>query len=264
MPQPGNPAALNRYAYTANNPVKYNDPTGHRFECGVQGGECSNDTYYAGFSVLDRRPWVQAYLADQMDGRHFGEIILAGIIGNAIGNVFGQAVGDLLGIGAPQIQAGAGQSSFRTSDFSQGLVSSVALSPTRGAKPQSGFKTSASVQWSRMGKNWPGGTFWGADVRISGTDAYQLTDALLSSGSKRVTLLSRTHGTYEGLTGLEFPPAAERGFFVADLQHYSGNPNVEVLDLMVMSRDKLSILTGEIICAWCWSDRSVLIQSLIR
>ncbi|WP_423223227.1 RHS repeat-associated core domain-containing protein [Candidatus Amarolinea aalborgensis] len=116
VPQPGNPAAPNRYAYTANNPVKYNDPTGHRFECGVQGGECSNDTYYTGFSVLDRRPWVQAYLADQMDGRHFGEIILAGILGNAIGNFVGQAVGDLFCIGAPQVQVGAGQSSFRASD----------------------------------------------------------------------------------------------------------------------------------------------------
>jgi len=116
VPNPGNPQSLNRYSYVGNQPLKLVDPSGHRPECGVQGGECNNDTYYAGFSVLDRRPWVQAYLADQMDGRHFGEIILAGIIGNAIGNVVGQAVGDLFGIGAPQIQVGAGQSSLRTSD----------------------------------------------------------------------------------------------------------------------------------------------------
>jgi RHS repeat-associated protein len=29
VPEPGNPQALNRYAYTLNNPVKYTDPTGH-------------------------------------------------------------------------------------------------------------------------------------------------------------------------------------------------------------------------------------------
>lgn len=32
MPQPGNPQALNRYAYATNNPTKYRDPTGHWVE----------------------------------------------------------------------------------------------------------------------------------------------------------------------------------------------------------------------------------------
>jgi len=32
VPQPGNPQALNRYSYTLNNPLKYNDPTGHWVE----------------------------------------------------------------------------------------------------------------------------------------------------------------------------------------------------------------------------------------
>jgi len=29
VPEPGNPQAFNRYAYSQNNPMKYNDPTGH-------------------------------------------------------------------------------------------------------------------------------------------------------------------------------------------------------------------------------------------
>ena len=41
VPEPGNPQALNRYAYVLNNPLRYNDPSGHRLsECGWEGGEC--------------------------------------------------------------------------------------------------------------------------------------------------------------------------------------------------------------------------------
>jgi hypothetical protein len=29
VPEPGNPQALNRYAYVYNNPLKYTDPSGH-------------------------------------------------------------------------------------------------------------------------------------------------------------------------------------------------------------------------------------------
>ncbi len=29
MPEPGNPQALNRYAYVYNNPLRYTDPSGH-------------------------------------------------------------------------------------------------------------------------------------------------------------------------------------------------------------------------------------------
>ncbi len=41
VPEPGNPQALNRYAYVLNNPLRYNGPSGHRLsECGLEGSEC--------------------------------------------------------------------------------------------------------------------------------------------------------------------------------------------------------------------------------
>jgi hypothetical protein len=44
VPSPGNPQSLNRYAYTANNPLKYTDPTGHGEDCGSTGRDkCKSD-----------------------------------------------------------------------------------------------------------------------------------------------------------------------------------------------------------------------------
>ncbi len=39
VPNPGNPSNLNRYVYGANNPIRYNDPTGHVNEQGAVKGE---------------------------------------------------------------------------------------------------------------------------------------------------------------------------------------------------------------------------------
>ncbi len=45
IPQPGSPLAWDRYAYTQNNPVNFNDPSGHVQGCadGDLGGGCGND-----------------------------------------------------------------------------------------------------------------------------------------------------------------------------------------------------------------------------
>jgi RHS repeat-associated protein len=40
VPSPANPQTLNRYTYTRNNPIKYNDPTGHDVGCG--GYDCGS------------------------------------------------------------------------------------------------------------------------------------------------------------------------------------------------------------------------------
>ncbi len=43
VPEPGNPAALNRYSYVLGNPLRYTDPTGHANECGIYGGTSCGD-----------------------------------------------------------------------------------------------------------------------------------------------------------------------------------------------------------------------------
>jgi RHS repeat-associated protein len=42
VPEPGNPQSLNRYSYVLNNPMRYNDPTGHKWDDG--GGGCTQHT----------------------------------------------------------------------------------------------------------------------------------------------------------------------------------------------------------------------------
>ncbi|HBY95835.1 MAG TPA: hypothetical protein DEP84_18085 [Chloroflexi bacterium] len=95
VPEPGQPAALNRFAYGYNNPLKFTDPTGHMLVCGTQAAsaECNGGTYYAGYSVLDRRPELKAYLQEAMDPKHFLEPIGQWIAGGVIGSVAEEAVG---------------------------------------------------------------------------------------------------------------------------------------------------------------------------
>jgi RHS repeat-associated protein len=45
VPEPGNPQSFNRHAYSANNPVKYNDPSGHWFESVLDIASIAYDIY---------------------------------------------------------------------------------------------------------------------------------------------------------------------------------------------------------------------------
>jgi RHS repeat-associated protein len=45
IPSPANPQSWNRFSYVNNNPVRYNDPTGHR--------NCEEDGYNCGKHVID-------------------------------------------------------------------------------------------------------------------------------------------------------------------------------------------------------------------
>ncbi len=49
IPDPSAPQAFNRYAYTLNNPLRYVDPSGHRYEpCGPGGADCGGGRHGGG------------------------------------------------------------------------------------------------------------------------------------------------------------------------------------------------------------------------
>jgi RHS repeat-associated protein len=64
VPEPGNPQALNRYAYVRNNPLRYTDPSGH-CEFDASGNITRFDCYAYEFeklSAADRIKWVEAMM----------------------------------------------------------------------------------------------------------------------------------------------------------------------------------------------------------
>ncbi|PKO20274.1 MAG: hypothetical protein CVU38_21000, partial [Chloroflexi bacterium HGW-Chloroflexi-1] len=270
VPQPGNPQALNRYTYVLGNPLRYRDPTGHFWW--IAAGAAVGAAVAYGAQVagnLDQGMDLGAALTTNINGTTIVAGALAGAAVVALAPAAVAMAGEaLMGAGlltgsTGLFSAGIGAGGMAATMSAAVYGGSAATATTRSVAPESGYKTS-DVAWSRMGKTQAGGTLWGSDDQIVGSHAYQLADELTGTGSKHVTLLSGTHGNKVGATAVENSGYKATNFYNDDVAHYSGAAHVRVLDMTTTSTAQLRTLTGQVVCAWCWSDRSTLIQELTR
>ena len=101
VPDPGDPQALNRYSYAANNPVRYTDPSGHyEFE------EDPNDPYVWRRDKPEKTLIRTAKPVVNWQETQEGDILLPAkvIFGGAVVTVAGEAV--LVDLAVPVAQAG--------------------------------------------------------------------------------------------------------------------------------------------------------------
>ncbi len=71
IPEPGSPLAWDRYAYVKNNPVRFNDPTGHVNEPGTGGGGIPDD-------ILKK---AQAKAAIEVGNTYYGKRVEGNYVG---------------------------------------------------------------------------------------------------------------------------------------------------------------------------------------
>ena len=107
MPEPGDPQALNQYSYVLNNPLRYNDPSGHCPWCiGAAIGAVVGAVVGAATAA------VPQMIQNVRDGRPLTANIDPGEVGKAAvaGAVAGAVVGGTLGWGASALGlVGAGE-----------------------------------------------------------------------------------------------------------------------------------------------------------
>jgi hypothetical protein len=114
---------------------------------------------------------------------------------------------------------------------------------------------------SLRGTNDAGGLFFGSNRRIDQLDVGDVIDSLRAQGATHITVLSGTHGGFDGeiFTILPTSPPThtkELTFLIEDLKH--AGVDVTVLNVNMVTRSELEKLTGHVYGAWCWSNESEL------
>jgi len=97
VPNPGNPQDLNRYAYAANNPLRYTDPTGHISEDEVERALEIIDLLQRDYGVFIQVDWGWQPVPHPAPGEP-GQIWIEGAWELAELETVLQAVGDLAGV----------------------------------------------------------------------------------------------------------------------------------------------------------------------
>jgi RHS repeat-associated protein len=270
VPSPGNPQALNRYAYAQNNPLKYTDPSGHfiapiigvaLIAAGVIAGaiEARQVSNYAqehnmGFwevfaskdLTLDQQEMVRG-AADT-----FATVVTLGMAA-AMGG--GQSIEQLgMALNNPQI-FGAGMQVENTTAAMMGAA------PTLSTRHYGTDYPEGKPEWSYMGKT-PigGGQVYGSDRPIAKADAQDISLRLYGGTSQKTPLhiLSGVHGTTMG----DLVRAPE--FYLEDVEWAQQLiPGAQVHDVWEMRDAQIKALSGNVVCAWCFSDRSTRIQSIL-
>ena len=166
VPDPGDPQSLNRYSYVGNNPVVYNDPSGHCPTCfigGVIGGIAGAGLYYWNTQRSGQDfQWNEALVAAGT-GAAAGALIGTGV-GAAAGASMLTAVATSTGVG---IAAGGGgymaaniatKKDFDTTEFAiasavggaQGAVGQAGMLGTTGAAVLGGVANVAQYELTKV------------------------------------------------------------------------------------------------------------------
>jgi RHS repeat-associated protein len=234
---PSGPQGYDRYAYTSNNPVRYVDPTGHFVET-------LWDIISVGMDIADIA----------QNGLNWGNgislavdvasVLIPGIpaVGAAIRavNAVDNVVDATKAIDNVVDTVNAVDNAVDTANAVDNIGDALKAADDLPNPPPGG-----NAQWTNMGTNQSGATFWGPD-RIVYTNNSDLLNAMNQHGPGIV--LDGGHGTPTG----QFIPKPE--FFEGTFDFFKGS-GIQVLDMNKLGTSDLMNL-GEagqnIYVNWCW------------
>jgi RHS repeat-associated protein len=182
VPQPGDPRAWDRYSYVLGNPIRFNDPLGHRPECGVYAGECKSDTYYTGVYLNQLTSEKQAYVEEKMDSTHYLDPIFSWLIGGIVGTPIADILGffSYFNFSSPtNVQTEWQESPFIQSDAIGNPGFGIKLDPVAMAKPVycrycSNAEVDAIKSTGLLRGGRPGPTYFTSDNYSTAREAQEL------------------------------------------------------------------------------------------